>query len=63
MTLLLKINIGTLRKSKMPIQANPKAASHGRIELMLLKTAIHVLRKPRPGTYNETSLNNKACVG
>ena len=37
----------------MPIQANPNAASHGRMEVMFLKTPIHVLTKPRPGTCNQ----------
>ena len=43
----------TLKNSKMPIQANPNAASHGLMEVMFLKTPIHVLTKPRPGTCNQ----------
>ena len=40
----------TLKKSKIPMQQKPKAASYGLMSVMLENTAVHVLRNPRPGT-------------
>ena len=46
----VKLKNLTLKKRRMPIQQNPRAASHGRIKLTLLKTATQVFTKPRPAT-------------